>query len=180
MRQADRYRLPSRLAAIALAAALALGAGTPASAGRPAGGPSAAFSAYARGDYTVAAALLRPLAEAGNARAQGMLGFLYEYGHGVPQDFALAAMWYACGAEQGDPAAQYLLGLLYDKGRGVPMDAVLSHKWLILAAARTNRRDRDVYIRVRDAVATKMSAEQIALAQELASQWTPTPQLPPR
>ncbi len=134
---------------------------------------SEASAAYARGDFPTAARRLTRLAVRGNARAQGLLGFLYEYGHGVPQDYVIAAEWYIRGAEQGDASAQYLLGLMYDKGRGVPQDAVLAHKWLILAAARAGRRDRDVYIRLRDAVATKMSEAQIALAQRLASDWMP-------
>lgn len=134
---------------------------------------SDASAAYARGDFSAAAKRLTRLAARGNARAQGLLGFMYEYGHGVPQDYILAADWYTRGAEQGDASAQYLLGLMYDKGRGVPQDAVLAHKWLILAAARAGRRDRDIYIRLRDAVATKMSETQIALAQRLANEWSP-------
>lgn len=160
----------ARFAAIALTTVvLALGAVDAARAG-----PSSdAAAAYARGDYTTAAKRLTRLAARGNAHAQGLLGFLYEYGHGVPQDYIIAADWYTRGAEQGDPAAQYLLGLMYDKGRGVPQDAVLAHKWLILAAARAGRRERDIYMRLRDAVATKMSETQIALAQRLASEWSP-------
>lgn len=130
-----------------------------------------ASAAYARGDYMIAAKRLGRQAVRGNARAQGLLGFMYEYGRGVPQDYVLAAEWYIRGAEQGDPAAQYLLGLMYDKGRGVPQDAVLAHKWLILAAARAGHRDRDASIKLRDAVATKMSEAQIALAQHLAREW---------
>ena len=42
--------------------------------------------------FTHSASIIR-LAERGNARAQARLGFLYEYGRGLPQDFALAAMW---------------------------------------------------------------------------------------
>ncbi len=133
-----------------------------------------AMSLYAKGDYMAAAALLTRLAEAGHARAQAMLGLLYEYGHGVPQDFAVAAWWYGCAAERGDPSGQYLLGVLYDKGRGVPRDAVLSQKWLILAASRAGRQERETYARIRDAVASKMSRAQINLAQQLALQWSPS------
>ena len=171
MGRMDRSTLSSRLAALSLA--VALGLGCPAQA-RPA--PDA-FTLYARGDYAAAAARAVRLAEAGNARAQGLLGFLYEYGRGVPQDFELAAMWYTRAAEQGEPTAQYLLGMLYDKGRGVPMDVVLSQKWLILAAAGAGRGERDTYVRIRDAVATKMSRSQVALAQQLAREWTPAPRL---
>jgi uncharacterized protein len=160
----------STLAAIALvAAAVMLGIIEPARAGSM----SDALAAYARGDYVAAAKQLTRFAAAGNARAQGLLGFMYEYGHGVPQDYVLAVMWYERGAEQGDPAAQYSLGLMYDKGKGLLPDVVVAHKWLILAAARAGRRERDAYIRLRDAVATKMSHAQIGLSQGLASEWVP-------
>ena len=40
------------------------------------------FSAQQRGDYTSALRLWRPLAEQGNAVAQGLLGFMYQQGQG--------------------------------------------------------------------------------------------------
>lgn len=135
---------------------------------------SRAMQLYAKGDYMGAAALLTRLAEAGNARAQAMLGLLYEHGHGVPQDFAVAAWWYGSAAERGDPNGQYLLGLLYNKGRGVALDVVLAQKWLILAAARADKQERDTYAAMRNAVASKMSRAQIQLAQQLALQWVPS------
>lgn len=139
-----------------------------------------AYALYARGDYVAAAQILFPKAAAGDAKAQGLLGFLYEHGQGVPQDYAAAAFYYSCAAEQGEATAQYLLGLLHDKGRGVPLDVVLAQKWLILAAARADRPQQEVYARIRDAVATKMTKLQIRLAQQAAGQWVPTPPLPPR
>jgi TPR repeat protein len=65
---------------------------------------------------------------------------------------------------------------MYDKGQGVRQDAVLAHKWLILAAAHAGQRQREYYARLRDAVASKMSSAQIALAQQLALEWTPKPE----
>ena len=94
-------RRSSKLAAIALiAVAFTLGAVEP----TRAASMSDALTAYARGDYAAAAKRLTRLAAAGDARAQGLLGFMYEYGHGVPQDYVIAVMWYMRGAEQGDPA----------------------------------------------------------------------------
>lgn len=112
-------------------------------------------------------------AERGNARAQAILGFMYEYGRGLPQDFILAAKWYSRAAEQGEPHGQHFLGLLFDKGRGVPEDAVESYKWLNLAAARAGPRERDHYIRMRDAIASKMDRYQIAEGQRRARAWRP-------
>ena len=108
----------------------------------------------------------------GNARAVGRLGFRYENGFGVPQNYAAAADLYRRAAEQGDAFAQNRLGLSYDKGHGVPLDLVLSYKWLDLAAARASRREHDVYSRLRDAVASKMSLDQVIEGQKLALIWT--------
>jgi TPR repeat protein len=112
-------------------------------------------------------------AEQGNARSQAILGFLYEFGRGLPQDYILAAKWYTRAAAQGEPHGQHLLGLLYDKGQGVPEDSIESYKWLNLAAARAGPRDRDYYIRMRNAVASKMDRYMIAEGQRRARAWRP-------
>ena len=108
-----------------------------------------------------------------NARTLGRLGFRYENGFGVPQNYIAAADLYRRAAEQGDAFAQSRLGLSYDKGHGVRQDFILAYKWLDLAAARASRRDRDFYLRLRDAVASKMSREQITEGQRLALIWAP-------
>jgi TPR repeat protein len=108
----------------------------------------------------------------GSARQLGRLGFRYENGFGVPQNYVAAADLYRRAAEQGDAFAQSRLGLSYDKGHGVPMDLVLSYKWLDLAAARASRREHDLYSRFRDAIASKMSLDQVVEGQRLALIWT--------
>jgi TPR repeat protein len=138
---------------------------------------SSAFSdgvvAFRRSDFPTGFRKLRPLAERGQAEAQALLGYMYEHGSGVPQDQVMAAHWYSSAAEQGHVGAQYQLGLLYDKGHGVPQSAVIAYKWLNLAAARAQPRERDYYVRIRDAVATKLDAAQLEQAQWLAASWTP-------
>ncbi len=130
-------------------------------------------ASYNRGDYNRAARELEPLARRGNARAIALLGFLYEQGFGEPQAYPAAANLYAEGAELGDTFAQAMLGLMYDKGHGVPQDFVLAYKWLNLAAAHATGRQRDVYMRLRDAVASKMSTNEIREGQRLALYWAP-------
>jgi TPR repeat protein len=136
-------------------------------------GLTRATDAYSRGDYMRAVAALSPLALRGNARAQALLGFMYENGFGVPQAYDAAADLYQRAAVQGDPFGQSRLGLIYDKGHGVPQDAVLSYKWLDLAAAHAKKRERDYYLRLRNAVASKMSSDQIVEGQRLALIWAP-------
>jgi TPR repeat protein len=130
-------------------------------------------AAYSRGDYIRAVDALSPLALRGNARAQALLGFMYENGFGVPQAYDAAADLYRRAAVQGDPFAQSRLGLIYDKGHGVPQNVILSYKWLDLAAANATKRERDYYSRLRNAVASKMSSDQILEGQRLALIWAP-------
>jgi TPR repeat protein len=65
----------------ALAAAMLLGAGLPASADY-----YDAVTAYDRADYAAARAELEPLAAAGDARAQLLLGRMHAAGQGVLQE----------------------------------------------------------------------------------------------
>jgi TPR repeat protein len=130
-------------------------------------------AAYSSGDYVRAVDQLSSEARRGNPRAQARLGFMYENGFGVPQAYDVAADLYQRAAVQGDALAQNRLGLSYDKGHGVPPDAVLSYKWLNLAAAHAPKRERDAYLRLRNAVASKMSSDQIAEGQRLALTWAP-------
>jgi uncharacterized protein len=128
-------------------------------------------AAFQRGDYIRAARDLTPIAQLGNPRALGLMGFLYEHGFGEPQDYNAAADLYYEGAVQGDPFSQAQLGLAYDKGHGVPEDFIFAYKWLNLAAARTGGHEREIYARFRDAVASKMSKDEIAEGQRLALRW---------
>ncbi|MGY4310257.1 hypothetical protein ACVIJ6_007500 [Bradyrhizobium sp. USDA 4369] len=156
-----------RVSTIAVAA-LALVLGLAAADARPRGD---GWAAFARGDYVRAAALLAPMAQRGHPRAMAALGYMYENGVGVPQSYEAAAELYTGAAEGGDPTAQHLLGLSYDKGHGVSQDHVLAYKWLSLAAAAAPVRLREPYLRIRNAVAIKMSFEQVLEGQRLALEW---------
>jgi uncharacterized protein len=114
-------------------------------------------------------------AQRGDAHAQAVLGFMYANGRGVPQSYDLAVDWYLQSAERGDATGQYLLGLMYDKGFGVTQNIVLAHKWLNLAAAHAPRQNRENILRLRDALASKMTMSQIDLAQRLAIDFVPSP-----
>src|SRR5450432_2598481 len=121
----------------------------------------------AAGDDVAAARHVIPLAQRGDPHAQAMLGFMYANGRGVPQSYEVAVDWYLQAAEQGEPTGQYLLGLMYDKGFGVTQNIIFAYKWLNLAAAHAPARNREVYLRMRDAVNSKMTRRQIDVAQQL-------------
>lgn len=138
----------------------------------------AGLAAYEHQNYNAAAAILRPLAIAGDPRAQSYVGYMYATGRGFPQNYIVAAYWYFRAANQGETTAQYQLGLLYDKGDGVQQDTIKAHMWLDLAAAHAPPKSRDFCVRLRDALATKMTRGQIGVARQLALQWVPVRERP--
>src|SRR6266481_7023111 len=92
------------------------------------------LAAYKRGDYAATLPLLRPLSEQGDAAAQLILGSMYYYGRGVPQDYSEALLWYRKAADQGEAKAQDDLGSMYYYCRGVPQDYSEAARWYRLAA----------------------------------------------
>src|SRR5574338_114446 len=65
-----------------------------------------AEKANVSGDYAGALKIAKPLAEAGNAQAQALLGSLYENGRGVRQSYMQAYISYGIAARLGDTAAK--------------------------------------------------------------------------
>jgi len=61
-------------------------------------------------------------ADNGDADSATMMGYFYEYGRWVPQDYATAVQWYRRAAQLGGATAQYRLGILYARGDGVQQD----------------------------------------------------------
>ncbi len=62
--------------------------------------------AYNRGDYMPAIRLFRPLAEAGNAKAQHLIGVMYHRGQGVTRNPVRALAWFSVAAKHGDREAE--------------------------------------------------------------------------
>jgi TPR repeat protein len=84
---------------------------------------------------------LRMAAEQEDPQAQFMLGWMSEYGEGVPKDDVETVMsnleavkWYRKAADQGHAKAQFHLGWMYDNGKGVAKDIVEAGKLYLKAA----------------------------------------------
>lgn len=92
------------------------------------------LKAFESGDFKTALSVWVPFAEQGNASAQSNLGFMYDNGNGVRQNYETAVKWYTLAADQGNAAAQSNLGGLYDSGKGVAENDKTAVKWLTLAA----------------------------------------------
>ena len=70
-------------------------------------------------------------------------------------------------ADAGDRRAMLALGRRYAQGLGVVQDYVEAHKWLNLAASRGEA----AAVEERDALAARMTPQQVATAQERAAAW---------
>lgn len=124
--------------------------------------------AFTAQDYITAARIFTELAARKDPIAQTYLGYMYATGTGVPQDFVVSAAWYGCASQQGIARAQYQLGLMYDKAQGVQQDYVLAYALLNLAVAGASPGEREPWVRIRDAVASKLSLLQRSRAQQLS------------
>jgi TPR repeat protein len=122
---------------------------------------------------------IRRTAELGDAQAQFQLGYIYEGGMLVPQNSTEAIKWYSSAANQRYGPAQYSLGVMYAYDTNVPRDNVRAYMWFSLAASELSPADPPVWysnglaVPERNLVARKMTPEQIAQAQKLASEWAP-------
>ncbi|MEM7223614.1 MAG: tetratricopeptide repeat protein [Pseudomonadota bacterium] len=100
----------------------------------------AALAAYKRGDYAEALPQLLLEAQDGNPRAQNLIGRMYDEGHGVPENDAVAVHWYRLAAEQGFAWSQFNLGLMYLEGTGVETDESAALEWFRKAAEQGHAR----------------------------------------
>jgi TPR repeat protein len=78
----------------------------------------------------------------------------------VPEDYTEAVKWYRAAAYQGYMPAQCNLGSMYFKGEGAPQDYVQAYAWYNLGGSAQDR----------NTIAEKMTPEQIARGQELATE----------
>jgi TPR repeat protein len=91
-------------------------------------------NAYNAKNYSQALREVTPLAKAGHADAQHLLGLMYYMGRGVARDYKLAMTWHRKAAQQGKADAQYVVGAMYYTGNAVPLDHKLAVSWFRKAA----------------------------------------------
>jgi TPR repeat protein len=109
---------------------------------------------------------LRKAAEQDFVKAQYNLGCMYNLGESVSQDHAEAVKWLRKAAEQGYASAQKNLGANYGNGQGVPQSDVEAFVWSSIAAASGD----EGAINNRDLAASRLSAEELEMAQKRATE----------
>ena len=70
----------------------------------------------------------------GNTVSMYLLGWLYDNGYGVEQDYGKAREWYQKAVDKGNERAMANLGWLYESGQGVAQDYVKAREWYEKAA----------------------------------------------
>jgi len=83
---------------------------------------------------------LTAMANAGDAKAEMLVGLKYTDGEGVPANQVEGAKWLQKAAAQNEPVAAYRLGTLFERGKGVPADAAKATHWYQVAAQAGNRK----------------------------------------
>lgn len=126
------------------------------------------LDAYDRGDFKTALKEWQPLAKRGDARAQFNLGVIHFNAQSVPHDPIKAVEWYRAAADQGYGPAQTGLAFMYETGQGVLQNYIQAYKWLTLAAQNGVEGGEE-----RKTLAAKMTAGQIAEAEQAAAVWQP-------
>ena len=102
----------------------------------------------------------------GNTTAQAKIGFRFFSGIGTQVDYSEAWKWSLLAASQGEVESFTTIGAMYQTGRGAIQDYKLAHMWFNLASAEGNQ----IGAQFRDALASRMTFEDISKAQALAVQ----------
>ena len=106
------------------------------------------------------------LAERNPGLGYSSIGYMYANGEGVPRNGREAVRWLHKGALLGEETQQFLLGHHYATGETLPQNDVQAYAWMSLAASQGNKTAAEW----RDSLRNKMSGEQVAEAQKLASE----------
>lgn len=104
----------------------------------------------------------------GHAQAQCNLAVMYQNGWGVTQNDAEAAKLYTLAAEQGVTEAQVAIGRMLSMDYSEAYDPVQAYKWFSIAMLMENI---DAGVK-RDAIAEKMTTEQIAEGDASVKTWS--------
>ena len=93
-----------------------------------------ALAAFSRQDYASAWRNLQPLEDQRDARAQTIIGLMYQAGLGTTKNPEEAAKWFHRAAAQGEVFSEAVLGRLYYFGQGVAKSYIQSVRWFRMAA----------------------------------------------
>jgi TPR repeat protein len=94
-----------------------------------------AIKSVENGDYQRAIPVLEMAVKNDNPAAAIVLGLMYEFGNGIPQNFQRAMELYAIASSGGVDTANFNIGEMYFQGRGVSVDYQRALQWFRQGAA---------------------------------------------
>lgn len=113
---------------------------------------------------------LTPLADAGDARAQFLLGLIYKSGlDGVPKDPERGFGYLLKAAKKGQWNSQYVVALMYEQGWGVPKNQRAALKWASIAAGRGSRTGLHIAKRLRGGLPLAV----VKKTEQVVDAWAP-------
>jgi hypothetical protein len=95
------------------------------------------------GDYAAALGAWQKGAESGDARSQYSIGYLNQFGLGMPVDLAKAKEWYEKAAAQNNADALYAVGLMYETGKAGRKDLAEAMRYYRRAAETGSQPDAE-------------------------------------
>ncbi|MBW4637016.1 MAG: sel1 repeat family protein [Gloeocapsa sp. UFS-A4-WI-NPMV-4B04] len=88
------------------------------------------LAAFEAKDYLSAFKLLKPIADQGDAKAQCLIGNMYQLGLGLERNVLEAVKWYKKSAKKGYGVASNNLAEIFMVGdQGVAIDPAEAEKW---------------------------------------------------
>jgi len=115
-------------------------------------------------------------AEAGDMKAQEIMGERFLKGIDAPQHFGWARKWYLRAAQQGSAQAMWDVANLCVDGKGGPKDLVQAYFWYTLAASKGIREA----VNLRNRLRSKLTREEVKRVQTRTAQWKPHPENIPK
>ncbi|MFY2764637.1 SEL1-like repeat protein [Arenimonas sp. MALMAid1274] len=122
----------------------------------------------ANADYKRGLELLLMAHEAGDHRAAGHIGWMYENGNGVPVDLGKAAQWYEQGALRRHAGTQVSYARVLVQGLGTPRDVARARYFINDAIAGNGKNAQTVLALVVAAEAADAAQAQAATAAAAA------------
>ena len=104
-------------------------------------------------------------AQKGDSAAMAKLASLYKLGNGADKNLEEAFKWELKAATNGSPGAQFSLGWSYYRAEGVKKDVENAYVWVSLGL--TNMPDNTFFKSQKDRIASQLTPDQIAKAEEL-------------
>ena len=141
--------------------------------------PTSGWAAWRQGNFQKAFLDCKEAAEKGVASCQALLGSLYKYGNGVPQDNNLSLQWLQRSADQEDPGGLEILGDTLAWGvNGVPKNIAVAYDLFVKSSRKGNNwADNQLGVMNRYGVhVTKNLAEALRFFQFAADKGNPAAQ----